>query len=462
MQATNILILLIGFGTVAFYLGRGRSLAIAGPLGGIRKLHSLPSYYGMHVALWCALPSLAILGLWIIFDGPIINSLVIGSVAADIIPIDTASYNLLLNKVSNLADGILPRTGRSDSLLDAADHMQSLQLISQWALTALSFVLSTMGLFWGWSKISAEFRARPVVERVIQNLLLASACVAIFTTLGIVLSVLFESIQFFRSVPIYDFVFGLDWSPQTAIREDQVGSSGSFGAVPLFVGTLLVSAVAMVIAVPVGLMSAIYLAEYASKNVRNFAKPALEVLAGIPTVVYGFFAALTVAPFLRDLGNSFGVSVSSESALAAGGVMGIMIIPFISSLADDVITSVPQSMRDGSLAMGATQSETIRRVVIPAALPGIVGGIMLAVSRAIGETMIVVMAAGMAANLTANPLDSVTTVTVQIVTLLTGDQEFDSPKTLAAFALGLMLFMVTLMLNIFALHIVKKYREQYE
>ncbi|MBT3620628.1 MAG: phosphate ABC transporter permease subunit PstC [Porticoccaceae bacterium] len=462
MQATNILILLIGFGTVAFYLGRGRSLAIAGPLGGIRKLHSLPSYYGMHVALWCALPSVAILGLWMIFDDPIINSLVIGSVAADIIPIDTASYNLLLNKVSNLADGILPRTGLSDSLLDAADHMQSLQLISQWALTALSFVLSTMGLFWGWSKISAEFRARPVVERVIQNLLLASACVAIFTTLGIVLSVLFESIQFFRSVPIYDFVFGLDWSPQTAIREDQVGSSGSFGAVPLFVGTLLVSAVAMVIAVPVGLMSAIYLAEYASKNVRNFAKPALEVLAGIPTVVYGFFAALTVAPFLRDLGNSFGVSVSSESALAAGGVMGIMIIPFISSLADDVITAVPQSMRDGSLAMGATQSETIRRVVIPAALPGIVGGIMLAVSRAIGETMIVVMAAGMAANLTANPLDSVTTVTVQIVTLLTGDQEFDSPKTLAAFALGLMLFMVTLMLNIFALHIVKKYREQYE
>jgi phosphate transport system permease protein len=295
-----------------------------------------------------------------------------------------------------------------------------------------------------------------------QNLLLACACLAIFTTLGIVLSVLFESIQFFRSVPIYDFVFGLEWSPQTAIREDQVGSSGSFGAVPLFVGTLLVSAVAMVVAVPVGLMSAIYLAEYASKNVRNYAKPALEVLAGIPTVVYGFFAALTVAPFLRDLGSSFGLTVSSESALAAGGVMGIMIIPFISSLADDVITAVPQSMRDGSLAMGATKSETVRRVVIPAALPGIVGGIMLAVSRAIGETMIVVMAAGMAAKLTANPLESVTTVTVQIVTLLTGDQEFDSPKTLAAFALGLMLFTVTLLLNIFALHIVKKYREQYE
>ena len=301
-----------------------------------------------------------------------------------------------------------------------------------------------------------------MVENIAEKLLLSCACLAIFTTLGIVLSVLFESIQFFRSVPTFDFVFGLDWSPQTAIREDQVGSSGSFGAVPLFVGTLLVSAVAMVVAVPIGLMSAIFLAEYANKAVRSYVKPALEVLAGIPTVVYGFFAALTVAPFLRDLGASFGLSVSSESALAAGGVMGVMIIPFISSLADDVITAVPQSMRDGSLAMGATKSETVRRVIIPAALPGIVGGIMLAVSRAIGETMIVVMAAGMAAKLTANPLDSVTTVTVQIVTLLTGDQEFDSPKTLAAFALGLMLFTVTLLLNIFALHIVKKYREQYE
>jgi phosphate transport system permease protein len=340
--------------------------------------------------------------------------------------------------------------------------MISLRVVSRWSLTALLLTLSSLGLLWGWSRISASFRARPVVEKVMQNILLACACLAIFTTVGIVLSVLFESIQFFRSVPIFDFVFGLEWSPQMAIREDQVGSSGSFGAVPLFVGTLLVSAVAMVVAVPIGLMSAIYLAEYASKSVRAYAKPALEILAGIPTVVYGFFAALTVAPFLRDLGASFGLSVSSESALAAGGVMGVMIIPFISSLADDVITAVPQSMRDGSLAMGATQSETVRRVIIPAALPGIVGGIMLAISRAIGETMIVVMAAGMAAKLTANPLESVTTVTVQIVTLLTGDQEFDSPKTLAAFALGLMLFTVTLLLNIFALHIVKKYREQYD
>ena len=462
MQATNILILIVALGIFAFYIGRGRSLALAKPLGGIRNLHSLPSYYGAHTALWCALPSLILLCLWMIFDEPLINGLVMGSISDQLADDSLATYNLQLNKISNIAEGILGRRGQDAALLIAADYMIQLKTISQWALTALMLCLTLIGLYLGWSKINPAFRARPMVERVMQNLLLACACLAIFTTLGIVLSVLFESLQFFRSVPVHEFIFGLEWSPQTAIREDQVGSSGSFGAVPLFVGTLLVSAVAMAVAVPIGLMSAIYLAEYASKSVRAFAKPTLEVLAGIPTVVYGFFAALTVAPFLRDLGTSMGLSVSSESALAAGGVMGIMIIPFISSLADDVITAVPQSMRDGSLAMGATQSETVRRVIIPAALPGIVGGIMLAVSRAIGETMIVVMAAGMAAKLTANPLESVTTVTVQIVTLLTGDQEFDSPKTLAAFALGLMLFTVTLLLNIFALHIVKKYREQYE
>mgnify|MGYP002634069156 FL=1 len=462
MQATNIFLLLIGIGLFGFYLVRGRSLAIANPLGGIRQLHSLPSYYGMHAALWCALPPLLILGFWLMFDEPVINSIVMNSLPSDLAPTNTSSYNLLLNRVANIASGILPREGQTIGLINAADNMAALKVTSRWSMTLLLLTLAMAGLTWSWYRVSADFRARPAVEKVMQNLLLACACLAIFTTIGIVFSVLFESVQFFRSVPIYDFVFGLEWSPQTAIREDQVGSSGSFGAIPLFVGTLLVSAVAMFIAVPIGLMSAIYLAEYASNGVRTYAKPALEVLAGIPTVVYGFFAALTVAPFLRDLGASFGLSISSESALAAGGVMGIMIIPFISSLADDVITAVPQSMRDGSLAMGATQSETIRKVVIPAALPGIVGGIMLAISRAIGETMIVVMAAGLAANLTANPLDSVTTVTVQIVTLLTGDQEFDSPKTLAAFALGLMLFTVTLLLNIFALHIVKKYREQYE
>jgi phosphate transport system permease protein len=294
------------------------------------------------------------------------------------------------------------------------------------------------------------------------GMLILFSSIAVLTTLGIVLSVAFESWQFFQKIAPSEFFLGTLWSPQTAMRADQVAADGAFGAVPLFTGTLLVSFIAMAVAVPIGLMAAIYLSEYAPRKVRSVAKPLLEILAGIPTVVYGFFAALTLAPVIRDLGEQLGFAVASESALAAGLVMGIMIIPFVSSLSDDVINAVPQAMRDGSYALGATQSETIRRVVIPAALPGIVGGVLLAVSRAIGETMIVVMAAGLTANLTANPLASVTTVTVQIVTLLTGDQEFDSAKTLAAFALGLTLFMVTLTLNIIALHIVRKYREQYE
>jgi phosphate transport system permease protein len=300
------------------------------------------------------------------------------------------------------------------------------------------------------------------VERVIYYVLIACSTLAIFTTIGIVLSVLYESIRFFKIIPIQEFLFGLEWSPQMAIRTDQVGSSGAFGAIPVFTGTLLVSAIAMAVAVPVGLMSAIYLSEYANKKFRAFAKPLLEILAGIPTVVYGFFAALVVAPVIRDTGALINLDISSESALAAGLVMGVMIIPFVSSLADDVINAVPQGLRDGALSLGSTQSETIRHIVVPAALPGIVGGVLLAVSRAIGETMIVVMAAGLSANMTLNPLKTVTTVTVQIVTLLVGDQEFDSPKTLAAFALGLLLFVVTLILNIIALYVVRKYREQYE
>lgn len=310
--------------------------------------------------------------------------------------------------------------------------------------------------------VTPKRRAQKAVEAVIKGILIASSTVAILTTVGIVASLLFESLRFFGEVPLTDFLFGLEWSPQTAMRADQVGSSGSFGAIPLFVGTLLISAIALIIATPIGLFAAIYLAEYAHVGVRNWVKPILEILAGIPTVVYGFFAALVVAPWLRGGGESIGLDVSSESALAAGLVMGVMIIPLISSLSDDVINAVPQTMRDGSFGLGATKSETIRNVVLPAALPGIMGGLLLAASRAIGETMIVVMAAGLASNLTANPLQAVTTVTVQIVTLLTGDQEFDSAKTLAAFALGLMLFFTTLVLNVVALHIVKKYREQYE
>jgi len=308
-------------------------------------------------------------------------------------------------------------------------------------------------------------RQRAVCRRIeagFRGFLLLCACLAIFTTVGIVFSVLFEALRFFELVPLWDFLFGLDWSPQTAIRADQVGSSGAFGAVPLFAGTFLITVIAMAVAVPFGLLAAIYLSEYAGRRVRACAKPLLEILAGIPTVVYGFFAALTVGPLVRDAANMVGLNASAESALAAGLVMGIMILPFVSSLSDDVINAVPQSLRDGSLGLGATRSETIRRVVLPAATPGIVGSVLLAVSRAIGETMIVVMAAGLAANLTANPLQSVTTVTVQIVTLLVGDQVFDSPKTLAAFALGLVLFAVTLVLNMVALFVARKYREQYE
>ncbi|MBR9864222.1 MAG: phosphate ABC transporter permease subunit PstC [Rhodobacteraceae bacterium] len=294
------------------------------------------------------------------------------------------------------------------------------------------------------------------------GVLILCSLVAVAVTVGIVLSLLFEAFRFFERIPLTEFLFGTQWSPQTALRADQVAAEGAFGAVPLITGTLLISFIAMCVATPLGLLSAIYLSEYASKRSRNLIKPALEILAGIPTVVYGFFAALTVAPLLRAGGESVGLDVSSESALAAGLVMGMMIIPLISSLSDDVINAVPQAMRDASLGMGATHSETIRKVVLPSAVPGIAGSLLLAASRAIGETMIVVMAAGLAANLTANPLEAVTTITAQIVALLTGDQEFDSAKTLSAFALGLVLFVTTLVLNVVALRIVRKYQEQYD
>ncbi|NQW00375.1 MAG: phosphate ABC transporter permease subunit PstC [Rhodospirillales bacterium] len=305
-------------------------------------------------------------------------------------------------------------------------------------------------------------RARKIKERIAVVFLIGCSSIAVLTTIGIILSLVFESARFFTLIPITDFLFGLQWSPQTALRADQVGASGLFGMIPLFAGTLLITCIAMAIAAPVGLMAAIYMSEYASPRARDIIKPCLEMLAGIPTVVYGFFAALTVAPFFRNLGDANGLAISSESALAAGLVMGIMIIPFVSSLSEDVISAVPRSLREGSYGLGATQSETIKQVILPAALPGVIGALLLATSRVIGETMIVVMAAGLAANLTANPFAAVTTVTVQIVTLLVGDQEFDSAKTLAAFALGLVLFFITLALNVIALVIVNKYREQYD
>ena len=300
------------------------------------------------------------------------------------------------------------------------------------------------------------------IEKLIIIVMIMCSLIAVLVTIGIVASLIFEAINFFQRIPFLDFVTGVKWSPQTALRVDQVAAEGAFGVVQLFTGTLLISAIAMLVATPLGLASAVYLAEYAERRTRDWIKPMLEILAGIPTVVYGFFAALTVAPFIRWTGGSMGLEVASESALAAGLVMGVMIIPLISSLSDDVINAVPQALRDASLGLGATQAETIRKVILPAAIPGIAGSLLLAASRAIGETMIVVMAAGLAANLTANPLESVTTITAQIVALLTGDQEFDSAKTLSAFALGLLLFAATLCLNYASLRIVKKYREQYD
>lgn len=466
MESSVLVLAIFVLGCLAYAMGRSRSVSIAQNVGGIRFLNSLPFYYGALTALWCALPCFAVLALWSLFDGVIIRATVLDSLPADVIQGSGDNVGLLINQVFNIAAGSAGSDTAPEYMVVAANRLLSLQQTSRWALTGLILVCAIACTTFVWSKIHSQLKARYQVEKIFRAALFLCSTLAIITTIGIVGSVLFESIRFFAKVPVTEFLFGLEWSPQMAIRADQQGSSGSFGAIPLFTGTLLIAAIAMIIAVPCGLMSAIYLSEYASGRVRDIIKPMLEVLAGIPTVVYGFFAALTIAPIIREMGIDFGLdqymAISSESALAAGLVMGVMIIPFVSSLSDDVINAVPQSLRDGALGLGSTHSEVIKQVVIPAALPGIVGGVLLAASRAIGETMIVVMAAGLAANLTLNPLDSVTTVTVQIVTLLVGDQEFDSPKTLAAFALGLMLFLVTLSLNYLALHIVKKYREQYD
>ena len=462
MSPTTLFFVLIVLSVLGYYLGRRRSFAVASNVSGIRNLHSRPAYYGALVAIWCGIPALILFGSWLAFEDGIITNLVVRDLPEKIRSLPEARLNLVVNDVKNLVSGNIVAGEIDPTMQAAADHYRNLQTISKAALAVVSIAVGILGLLVVRARIAPTLRARNLVEQVIKYILVACSTIAIFTTIGIVLSVLYEAIRFFQVIPITDFLFGLKWSPQMAIRTDQVGSSGAFGAVPVLAGTVLISAIAMVVAVPIGLMSAIYLSEYANKKFRTAAKPLIEILAGIPTVVYGFFAALVVAPFIRDTGGLLGLSVSSESALAAGLVMGIMIIPFVSSLSDDFINAVPQALRDGAYSLGATQSETIRQVILPAALPGIVGGVLLAVSRAIGETMIVVMAAGLAANLTMNPLKTVTTVTVQIVTLLVGDQEFDSPKTLAAFALGLLLFIVTLLLNVIALHVVRKYREQYE
>jgi phosphate transport system permease protein len=456
-----ILFLILALGGVSWLVGRARAIgfAIAGP----DRRHSLPTYHGWYVALWAVLPALLFLGVWGAVLPGLVNNATLADPAASALPASAMERAAILAEVRGLADGTLqaafsPIADRLLPTFRAATTRYGLIGLT------LALLIAFAGSAFAFTRLRPAFRARTAVERVTMAVLVLASLIAIITTIGIVGSLLFESLRFFSQVSPIEFLFGTHWSPQTAVRPDQVGSSGGFGAVPLFWGTVFIGAIiAMIVAIPLGLMSAIYLTQYARPRVRRWMKPLLEILAGVPTVVYGYFAALTVAPAIRDVAAAAGIAnASSESALAAGLVMGIMIIPFVSSMADDSIAAVPQSMRDGSLALGATTSETIRRVLVPAALPGVVGGVLLAVSRAIGETMIVVMAAGLSANLTANPFASVTTVTTQIVQLLTGDQEFDSPKTLAAFALGLVLFLVTLALNIFALRVVKRYREAYE
>ena len=460
MSLTVLLVAILALAALGLYLGPRRALRAGGAGGG--RLHSMPAYHGWYVALWCGIPAGLVLVAWTVAEAPILEALLLSSLGPEVADRPPATIGLLLNDVRNLAAGDAVSREVDPALRAAADRYTGMEVTARAAVLALGLAVAVAGFSWAWRRVAPDLRARNKVEGVVNAVLLLSSCAAIVTTIGIVLSVLFESIRFFSIVPFWDFLFGLKWSPQTAIRADQVGSTGSFGAIPLFAGTLMITVIAMLVALPVGLFSAIYMAEFARPRFRNSVKPVLEILAGVPTVVYGFFAALVVAPAIRGFGERIGLDVASESALAAGAVMGIMIIPFVSSLSDDAIVAVPDSLREGSLAVGATKSETVVKVILPAALPGIVAACLLAVSRAIGETMIVVMAAGLAANLTANPLDAVTTVTVQIVTLLVGDQEFDSAKTLAAFALGLMLFVVTLALNVVALGIARKYREQYD
>ncbi|ABS62018.1 phosphate ABC transporter, inner membrane subunit PstC [Parvibaculum lavamentivorans DS-1] len=459
MSAITLLLIVLTLSAFGYLWGRGRAGTLKRAGAG---LHSIPAYHGYFVALSCGLPAFLIVLTWIAAETSVIDQIVLAGLPAYITEgIEASRISLILSEIKSVAAGRIFGTP-DPAIIEAAERYNSLQNIASLAMVVCTLAAAIAGMVFARSRLSPEFRARNRVDGILRWLLIISSILAILTTLGIILSLVIESIAFFSRVPVLSFLFGMEWSPQTAIRADQVASAGAFGAVPVFWGTIFISAIAMFVALPVGLFSAIYLVEYADTRVRSVVKPLLEILAGIPTIVYGFFAILTVAPMIREFGTSLGLDVASNSALAAGGVMGIMIIPFISSFADDAISAVPQSLRDGAYALGATKAETIRQVLLPAALPGIVGGVLLAVSRAIGETMIVVMAAGLMAKLTLNPLEGVTTITVQIVTLLIGDTEFDSPKTLAAFGLGLVLFLSTLALNIVALQVVKRYRERYE
>jgi phosphate transport system permease protein len=487
----------IGFGlliagVLAYLLGSMRARAAAARIG--EPPHSRPGYHGSYLAIWTVLPALIVLLLWAAVQPSIIRHLVTGELPASVQSLSPTEQSLVVGRVASVAKG-LPSLSRQEfdvvartryGFTTSADAQRVLQergvvlgsapepfviaaaydqlyyeTWSQWLLTGITAGIAILCFGVALWRIDPQLRARNAVENVIVAALVLSSTVAILTTVGIVLSMLFETLHFFQVVNPFKFFFGTVWDPRFSAA-GQGGTVGQFGLLPLLWGTLFISAVALLVAVPVGLFSAIYMAEYASRHVRTAAKPLLEILAGIPTIVYGLFALVTLGPFLRDSGGAIGINISATSVLTAGLIMGVMLIPFVSSLSDDIINAVPQSLREGSYGLGATQSETIKRVVLPAALPGIVGAILLAASRAIGETMIVVLAAGIAANLTLNPFEPVTTITVKIVSQLTGDLEFNSPQTLVAFALGLTLFVFTLLLNIYALYIVRKYREQYE
>ncbi|GAB1379586.1 phosphate ABC transporter permease subunit PstC [Pararhodobacter aggregans] len=455
MTSLLIAALVLALMAVAYQQGVSRSKALAGA----GRLHSRPQYHGALLALWATLPLLFILFLWLVTSGTLQDWYIAGQIPAEIAP-GTSDYAGAAARLRNIASGFGVAGEAQAWETTAGANLARFNTTLLMAAVGLGAILGVAGLVLMRGRLSPRMRARNHVEAAIKALLIFCSVVAILTTLGIVVSLVTETIRFFTFVSPVDFFFGTVWNPGYSTTSNE--ASGSYGMLPLLLGTVMISVIAMAVALPVGLMSAIWLTQYANPRLRNVIKPVIEVLAGIPTIVYGFFALVTVGPALSGLGDLVGLRVNATSALTAGIVMGIMIIPFISSLSDDIIRQVPRAMRDGSLGLGATKSETIRNVIVPAALPGIVGAILLAVSRAIGETMIVVLAAGNAPILRFNPAEPTSTFTVTIVTALTGDADFASPQSLVAFALGLTLFVITLMLNIGALAIVRKYREQYE
>ncbi|CAH0497014.1 phosphate ABC transporter permease subunit PstC [Novosphingobium sp. CECT 9465] len=460
MSSAILLLLAFGLGLLGWLAARSRAWAFRRAAPEVR-LHSLPGFHGWYVALWIAVPTLLFAGLWNVIGPMLITSHVLADPAASTLPAFGFERETLLAEARAVAEGRAFGVFNQEAEALIAPYRTAISLYGSIGL-AVSILIAFAGGAFAFMRLKPDFTARTRVERSVMSLLLIASLVAVLTTIGIIASLVFETVRFFGMVSPLDFLFGTHWSPDP--MSSGAPDGGDYGAIPLFWGTIYIGAIiAMLVAIPLGLMSAIFLTQYASGGVRKVIKPLLEILAGVPTVVYGYFAALTVAPMVRDAAQAIGISsASTESAVAAGLVMGVMIIPFVSSMADDSIAAVPQAMRDGSLAMGATTAETITKVLVPAALPGIVAGVMLAISRAIGETMIVVMAAGASANLTANPFESMTTVTFQIVAMLTGEGSFDHPATLSAFALGMVLFLVTLALNFIALRVVKRYREAYD